>query len=586
MLELDEVVRQNQLNCLPISRSARAETDLLDRHPELAEAMEQHKSVKVDQVRLHSRLREKETKISGSHKASEELLDDFMSPSTRKASMSAARDISTRSPSLKPKSSSTDLMFEMDEDDISERSSLPTRQSRKSQSPYLAPMSETVDEEAFDGLDPNRAVSASHPATSPLGLSEGVGYASSAEAGSTPASKLPWTNSSVGTSRLDMKEIMAQASSNRTSTLSSSLAVPGKQPQSTRPPLPGKLSQRERKKQQQQQQQLQQTEAVSQAQSNEVPSAAPIRPEKDASPWQKTSSGPIISLKDVIGAEVRTPSSGEKSASTVPQRTPSPMTMRQTVAGKKSRNSSKPTTPSGPPLTRPTSSHSSNPQPTPKRSVSTPTDIGPASTPPTKPSPALSPPRSVSTYDPPIIQSIRHHHSDASSPKDPEPSIQLSMTDILSQQQTEKQLIRDIVEGRNKRSLEEIQTEQAFQEWWDKERRKVQEEEEEAAAGKGKGKGKRGGRARVRARGSAGRGGDGAVEGGRTAKVPTGGEGKREGISKVGEKGGNASREAVPQGRGRGRDGGSGGSGGFGQRPSSGRGRGRARHDGPGKPDA
>ena len=582
MLELDKVVRQNQLDCLPIARSGRAEADLLDRHPELAGAMEHDKFVKVDQVRLQSRLREKETRISGTHKASEELLDAFQSPSTRKPSTMAARESSTRSPSLKPKSSSTDLMFEMDEDDgnqASERFSLPTRNSRKSQSPYLATMTETAEEEAFDGLIPKRVESASHSATSPLGLFEGARSASSTEPGSPAANKTPWTNSSVGTPRLDMREIMAQASSNRTSNLSSSLAASDKQPQTARPPLPSKLSQRERKKQQQQQQQLQQAEALREAESIDVPSAAPIKPEKDASPWQRTSSGPKISLKDVIGVEVRTPSAGEKANSTVPQRTPSPMTMRQTVAGRKSQNPSKPTTPSGPPLARPSSSHSTTSQSTPKRSVSTPADIGPASPPPTKPSSALSPPRSVSTYNPPIIQSIRHHHADASSPKDPEPNIQLSMTDILSQQQTEKQLIRDIMEGRNKRSLEEIQTEQAFQEWWDKERRKVQEEEEEAAAGKGKGKGKRGGRARVRARGSA-RGGDGAGEGAKTSKGSTGGEGKKEGMSKVGDRGGDANRAAVPQGRGRGRGGGGG------QMPPSGRGRGRSRPDGPSKPDA
>ena len=49
------------------------------------------------------------------------------------------------------------------------------------------------------------------------------------------------------------------------------------------------------------------------------------------------------------------------------------------------------------------------------------------------------------------------------------------MADILVQQQTEKEVIKDAVA---KRSLQEIQEEQAFQEWWDQESKKVREEEE------------------------------------------------------------------------------------------------------------
>lgn len=80
------------------------------------------------------------------------------------------------------------------------------------------------------------------------------------------------------------------------------------------------------------------------------------------------------------------------------------------------------------------------------------------------------------------------------------------MADILSQQQTEKDIIKEAVA---KRSLQEIQQEQEFQEWWDQESRKVRLEEEEAAAtmkgGEGGGARGRGGGTRA-ARGK-GRGG-------------------------------------------------------------------------------
>ena len=51
------------------------------------------------------------------------------------------------------------------------------------------------------------------------------------------------------------------------------------------------------------------------------------------------------------------------------------------------------------------------------------------------------------------------------------------MADILAQQQTEKDVSKEAVA---KGSLQEIQEEQAFQEWWDQESKMVREEEEEA----------------------------------------------------------------------------------------------------------
>jgi len=72
------------------------------------------------------------------------------------------------------------------------------------------------------------------------------------------------------------------------------------------------------------------------------------------------------------------------------------------------------------------------------------------------------------------------------------------MSDIIGQQKREQDLVKEAVA---KRSLQEIQEEQAFQEWWDKESRRAQEEEtargepaQPAAAKKGssRGRGKRG----------------------------------------------------------------------------------------------
>lgn len=97
------------------------------------------------------------------------------------------------------------------------------------------------------------------------------------------------------------------------------------------------------------------------------------------------------------------------------------------------------------------------------------------------------------------------------------------MADILSQQQTEKEIIK---EAAAKRSLQEIQEEQAFQEWWDEEIRKARAEVEEANDAKPTGRGRRGirgigrGPSRVRGKGR-GRGRGGEVGQGTSASANT-----------------------------------------------------------------
>jgi hypothetical protein len=73
------------------------------------------------------------------------------------------------------------------------------------------------------------------------------------------------------------------------------------------------------------------------------------------------------------------------------------------------------------------------------------------------------------------------------------------MSEIVAQQLAEKDLIK---EAAAKRDLQEIQAEQEFQEWWEKESARVQEEEQRAAAGPAKGSAKKG-----KSRGGRGRGG-------------------------------------------------------------------------------
>ena len=220
-----------------------------------------------------------------------------------------------------------------------------------------------------------------------------------------------------------------------------------------------RMSQKDRKRQQQ--------EAVQKKSQPDAVTLASASPETESkgSPWQLASRGPKPSIKDILGVRVEGPATPVPS-STPPQRPSGPShTLRQTVPGNV-RSTSNSTNSTGKVeqhsgTRRASSSNVQQTSPRPVSSRSTSAQISshqspPPSTPPVK------------------IQSIRHipaprPHLD---PDDPYAS-NFSMSDIVSQQQLEKNAIK---EAAAKRNLQEIQEEQAFQEWWDEESRRVQGE--------------------------------------------------------------------------------------------------------------
>ena len=507
MLELDEVVRQNQLACLPYAKSGRAEAELIDRYPGLVDVIERSKRIKVDSISLQIRLHENEAKSVGGSKAKAAFREDFeQSPSVQRPKDRSSRDMDSqsKSPSLRAKSSAADLMFEMDEDSDLEAETLykstPTRRRRpavESSSTAIAPSSLSDGDRAM-GRD-ERAEQASSPkAYGSIAASTSPSSYPAQAAKTTPSSpkpmssssKKPWGPPIMATSKVDMRDILAQAPSNRVSNISAALSVHGNHSKASTAGFHQKLSQRERK----QKHQLQQPQSPQPiATPSPVPAENRAESSKAASPWQVASTGPKVSLKDVLGADNRKLPSQHGSVA----RTPSPLNLRQTVSGKV------PTTrraASGAPL---------SPAPVQRRTAST-SDIA-RSTGQITPSPL----RSSSNQLP--IQSIRHTAAPA------EPTLQLSMADILSQQQTEKDIIKEAVA---KRSLQEIQEEQAFQEWWDEESRKVKAEAEEAA--KPATRGRRG--IRGKGRGGARGGGNGRSNGGEGASYSGGGTGGKKGV--------------------------------------------------------
>ncbi|KAI4289296.1 MAG: hypothetical protein L6R35_001432 [Caloplaca aegaea] len=528
LAELNNTVRQNQLARLPISRSGRADAELLEAYPQLVEILERRKQTKIDQVAFQARWRHddiltKTLAVTRDFPSNDEVGKRFTDERSTPHKPRYDQDIYGDSPLLTPRKSVADLMFEMD---ISEEFPVQTpeqpglRDEPAHTIPSLGPTARSPISGTRHDLGPDTTVTS----TSPLRLNHRNQRSVTNPANSEePDTSRAWGDRAVSSRKLDMKEIMAQASSSRVSNISASLAASS----SVAPTSgTGKMSQKERKKQQQQQQ-----DALERPQQAVAPPVVQVPAEltEHHSAWQVASRGAKTTLKDILHAESKSPSKNtltrERAVSNPP------LTLRQTIPGNvattKRTTSETPSKAQVAPPQRSTStplafaSSHTPPRPSSSRTIPSPATIGPSSSTPTK--------------------SIRYTTPSASA----EPSLQLSMADILSQQQTEKDVIR---EAASKRSLQEIQEEQAFQEWWDQESRKAKEEEEAAAAAAAAATSRKKGGKRGEKRGTTGerRSGKGAgKDGGRD------GEG---GISNAGgREEGNRRAEGAKRGGGKGR---------------------------------
>ena len=465
MHELDDVVRQNQLACLPFAKSGRVEAELFEAHPELFDLIERGRRAKIDSFHLQSRLRDEDVYYANAAKIRSKSIpqnDDHASPSATRARRKSAQTRDDESIALGQKTSTIDLMFEMEEDHDKE----PGEESSPGESlvnrdrlhPTLAPEALSHRKETEEApLNYEERILAN----SGVGISPRYHeLTTSSTDAQSPVRR--WAPSVLDSSKLNMKEIMAQTSSNRLSSLSSGLAIRAPSGESTTSSSSSKLSQRERKRQQQQRQVEQQEPPSISEPLEEVEEIV-----KPVSPWQVAPASPKVSLRDVLSpaaAKSPTPST-EKSRR---QASTPPLTLRQTISGNT-------------PAARRSISGGPLQQQTPPKSMRS------ASTPSVATKSPQSPP-TAGRNESPSISSVRYQ------PPLAEPSLQLSMADIFSQQQTEKDVIKEAVA---KRSLQEIQEEQAFQEWWDQESKKVQDEAEEAAT-RGKTVGPRGGKVGAR----------------------------------------------------------------------------------------
>lgn len=458
---MDQVVRDNQLNCLPFAKSGRADLDLHEKHPELAQDIDEERRRRLGDMTFRAHLRD-DDRISSSFKARMGSLDDSMpSPSQDKARRkSKVAKNEPFSPSIRPKDSATDLMFDMDDDD-EEPGSLPdlnigidlTSASPRGPATPRFPTASSTPKIVDSG--------------SPTELQCSVGLGSQYTPDTPQSATKTWSSPNFSL-KLDMKEIMAQASTSRTSNLSMSLSAQrAKDEANAKSPTP-KLSQKERKKQQ---------AAVQQA-ITQTP--ADKGKDKASSPWQVAGVGSKANLKDILDKENKSSPASLVTMSAIPSADTSSVTRRlaspdtRFAGQRRNENNSIIKT---------------------QRSSAGPSRLN---------MPAL-------TKSTPFIPHSKSYTAPAAKA---EPSLQLSMADIIGMQQREQEVIKEAVA---KRSLQEIQEEQAFQEWWDQESKRAQEEEalrsRVSTGGSGRGGVKSGGergRGGPRGRGRKGRGGGGA----------------------------------------------------------------------------
>lgn len=413
--------------------------DLLEGDRELAHLVQQNRKAKIAALDRNSRRVYAERRGSATHTSDD--FDDRSSQSPSLARPRAIADKARRGPSLTPEVThlgSKQLASSFEQVSIGSPAFTPTERSEPERLYVQTNVASTRTPTGHGMGSPMPTATNTRILAQPINT-DAVHY-------QEDASLKPWDVSSSTLPpgpKFGLKDIMAQASVSRVSNIALGIATGKPATTATSPGTSaqrsGKVSQKERKRLQQQASQVAPSSSI-------VASAADST---GGSPWQKTPMLQVASLDKIMShQDTTTPTSmvSEMSGTANPR----PLTMRQTIAHQK------PTTLS-PPASKPVNivgakidTTARTPQRS-ARSAGMPSTV----TTPSNTRPAASP----------IPRSIQH------SPRAVEPALQLSIADIAAQQQLEKDIIRDVGA---KRSLQEIQDEQAFQLWWDREAQKYQ----------------------------------------------------------------------------------------------------------------
>lgn len=472
--------------------------------------------------------KEEEKKLSSSVKGRFGSLEDFTAVSPVQGNKAGPRRNEPFSPDLRPKGTQADLMFSMDEDE------------GLLDSPSVRPHKVVLDSRKQSDLDQLPPLGSSFPdrkqkavARSPLTSPPGYEQDSPSTLTTPKKPGNPWASSALPTAKLDLRDIMNEASPGPgTSALSAGLAAQkANEPKSQQPT---KISQKERKRQQQ----IQSEQAAKTAALTPSAKTAWEKPAESSSPWKTVSkdNNSTPSLPQAAKTTEFPP------AAPVPQPMNKPLVAAETATKSLPRRTQSPDT-----------RHSGQSRKTPSSSTAAPVR------PPPKP---MTSTFSSDMSSKPIAPHSKSYIQPASKS---ESTLGLSMADIIDQERRNREMVKEAVA---KRSLQEIQQEeeelraaQEFEEWWNKESKLAQEAEALRAAreragpaGRGrKGRGGGGGKGKGGGKGATAAGGSGPEAGG-TGSATAGTSSKTAPAGTQGETGPKSQQQGhlEQQGRGRG----------------------------------
>ena len=438
LMELDETVRDNQLSHFPFVRSGRAKLLLHEKYPDLAADIDEERQIRIKELAYKAAQRDEDKKLSSSFKTRFGSFDDLGTPSPtseRVRRKSKAGRNEPFSPTLRPKKSAAEMIFDMDDDATPGASVIHSPELRLSDE-QLGPEVDNLPQlpkswQYSRGKDIARSVGSPLGSTTPVRTPLSPELRPQVEASpqlrpipeSTRNGGSPWASATLATSKLDLKGIMSETRSG--SALSAGLEAQRAKDSALQPKSQTKMSQKERKKQLQVQAEAQAAEKAQQA--SHTPWEKVSSGRQSTAPWKAAPQAPKTSLKEIAAADAAAAAAKPLVASET-----NPKSSRLRTASPDTRFPGQGRTNSSPAV--PSSSGTRQPQ---KRLV----------------------PHSQSYITP--------------APK-AEAEIGLSMADIIGQQRREQELHKEAVA---KRSLQEIQQEQEFQQWWDQESRRAQEEE-------------------------------------------------------------------------------------------------------------
>jgi inhibitor of Bruton tyrosine kinase len=420
------------------------------RYPSLAQEIEEERQRKIRDMAFRSTLKEEDNRLSVSFRLPVGSFEDVLSSSPSQDRLGRKSNTLRNtpfSPSIRPKDSTADLMFDMDEDSVSLGfPASPVQKVANWASGLLMDVTQSESNEGRHGSNgkeklPVEDSQAPSPVLTPK--KETTSFPSV----SLPSASKPWHLPALPLSKVDMRDIMAQASMGRESSLSLSPSVPKANRDSAIRMVTPKISQKERKKQKNQA--IQQIVPHSKSAINK-PSINNIT----SSPWQLSDIGTQTSLGGVIEPGI------ESLPLAKSVQVPSSSTPLLDLSSRRATS----------PDTRFSGQH---------RSSSSRASVSKAGTTLISLSTESLRPLQQLQFSKPTLLTT-NSKSYANTARNGEPSIHFTMADIIGQQKREQDLIK---EAAAKRSLQDIQEEQAFQEWWDKESRKAQEQEARRNAG-------------------------------------------------------------------------------------------------------